>query len=65
MIAALLGVLQGILTLLGGIIACFDKKDNVFFLEFHREMIEDGLPELMNIARKIPMIVLQGRTLFN
>ena len=65
MIAALLGVVQGVLTLLGGIIACFDKDGDVFFLRFHSKLVVDGLVQLMIIVRKVQIIVFQAMTLFN
>ena len=64
-IAAVLGVAQGILTFIGGIIACFDKNNGVFFLEPSRKMIVDGLHEIMRFARNFQIFVLQAMILFN
>ena len=64
-IAAVLGVVQGILTFIGGIIACFDKSSDVLFLALYRKMIVDGLPEIMRFARNFQIFVLQAMILFN
>ena len=70
MIAAVLGVAQGIFTLVGGITSCFDKNDCVFFLTLHRQiilikMIADGLPEVMMHAKKIQNLVFLAMTPIN